>query len=135
MSTSTTYDNTQSAYNVSRILTPDYTFNVTAYESYSPMFLAPTFILNYGLSFAALTAAIVHTVIFNGGEVWYRFRAARNQEPDIHMRLMKKYPEAPDWWYVALFVASIALGLATTLGFDSQLPCKFSSPRFSKGVC
>lgn len=124
MSTSTTYDNTQSAYNVSKILTPQYTFDLAAYKSYSPMFLAPTFILNYGLSFAALTAAIVQTVLFNGSEIWYRFKAARNQEPDIHMKLMKRYPEAPDWWYVVLFVGSIALGLATTLGFDSQLPCK-----------
>lgn len=89
------------------------------------MFLAPTFILNYGLSFAALTASIVHTVLFNGSEVWYRFRTAKNQEPDIHMKMMKKYAEAPDWWYGALFLASMALGLATTLGYESQLPCEF----------
>lgn len=90
------------------------------------MFLAPTFALNYGLSFAALMAAIVHTAMFHGKEIWYRFRAARNQEPDVHMRLMKKYNEAPDWWYGALFVIAMALGLATVLGFDSQLPCESS---------
>lgn len=129
MSTSTTYDNTQSQYNVSQILTPQYTFDLAKYKSYSPMFLAPTFILNYGLSFAALTAAIVHTVLFNGAEVWYRFKAARNQEPDVHMKLMKKYSEAPDWWYGALFVVSMGLGLATALGYDSQLPCKPYFPR------
>ncbi|KAL5323519.1 hypothetical protein ACEPPN_008057 [Leptodophora sp. 'Broadleaf-Isolate-01'] len=122
MSTSSTYDNTQSPYNVSRILTHDYQFNLTAYKAYSPMFLAPTFALNYGLSFAALMAAIVHTGMFHGKEIWYRFRAARNQEPDVHMRLMKKYDEAPDWWYGALFVIAMGLGLATVLGFDSQLP-------------
>lgn len=88
------------------------------------MFLAPTFAMNYALSFAALTAAIVHTVLFNGKEIWYRYKASRNQEPDIHMKLMAKYKEAPEWWYGALFVLSLALGLATTLGFDSQLPCK-----------
>lgn len=93
------------------------------YKNYSPIFLAPTFALNYGLSFAALTAAIVHTIIFNGKEVWYRFKAARNQEHDIHMKMMTKYKEAPDWWHAVLFVVSIALGLATTLGFESQLPC------------
>ncbi|KAH9213653.1 OPT family small oligopeptide transporter [Leptodontidium sp. 2 PMI_412] len=122
MSTSSTYDNTQSPYNVSRILTHDYQFNLTAYKAYSPMFLAPTFALNYGLSFAALMAAIVHTGMFHGKEIWYRFRAARNQEPDVHMRLMKKFDEAPDWWYGALFVIAMGLGLATVLGFDSQLP-------------
>jgi hypothetical protein len=88
------------------------------------MFLAPTFAINYGLSFAALTAAIVHTALFNGKEVWYRLKTARNQEPDIHMRLMKKYRECPDWWYAVLLVISLALGLATALGFSTQLPCR-----------
>jgi hypothetical protein len=87
------------------------------------MFLAPTFALNYGLSFAALTAAIVHTVIFHGKEIWYRFRAGRNQEPDIHMKMMAKYKECPDWWYGVLLVISVALGLASVLGYESQIPC------------
>jgi hypothetical protein len=91
------------------------------------MFLAPTFAINYGLSFAALTAAIVHTFIFNGKEVWYRLKAARNQEPDIHMKLVNKYTECPDWWYGVLFVLSLALGLATVLGFSTQLPCELTS--------
>lgn len=126
INTSSTFDNTQNSYTVSKILTPEYTFDLEKYKNYSPMFLAPTFLLNYGLSFAALTAAIVHTIIFNGKEVWYRYKAARNQEPDIHMKVMAKYDEAPDWWYGVLFVISMAMGLATCLGFDSQLPCKHS---------
>jgi hypothetical protein len=109
---------------VSRILNKDLRFDEAEYKAYSPMFLAPTFAINYGLSFAALTAAIVHTAIFNGKEVWYRLKAARNQEPDIHMKLMKKYVECPDWWYGVLFVISLALGLATALGFSTQLPCR-----------
>lgn len=122
INTSQTFDNTQSAYNVSRILGDNFTFDLKKYKEYSPLFLAPTFALNYALSFAALTAAIVHVALFHGKEVWYRLKAAKNQEPDVHMRLMKKYVEAPDWWYAALFVVSVALGLATSLGFPSQLP-------------
>jgi hypothetical protein len=80
--------------------------------------------MNYGLSFAALAAAIVHTILFNGKEVWYRWKASRNQEPDIHMKLMSKYQEAPDWWYGVLLLLSVALGLACALGYHSQLPCK-----------
>jgi hypothetical protein len=83
------------------------------------MFLAPAFALDYGPSFTALTAAILHAIIFNGKEVWYKFKAARNQDPNIHMRMMTKYKEAPDSWYGVLFVVSIALGLAATLGFHS----------------
>ncbi|KAF2718520.1 OPT superfamily oligopeptide transporter [Polychaeton citri CBS 116435] len=75
------------------------------YKSYPPLFLAPTFVLSYGLSFAALTAAIVHTVIYHGKEAWFK----------------AKYRESPDWWYGVLFVISVALGLATVLGYSSQL--------------
>lgn len=121
--TSQTFDNTQGYYNVSRILTDEgHRFDAEKYKSYSPLFLSPTLALNYGLSFAALTAAIVHVALYHGREVWYRFRAARDQEPDVHMRLMKRYVEVPEWWYAALFLGSVALGLATTEGYGSQLP-------------
>ncbi|KAH8896634.1 OPT family small oligopeptide transporter [Thozetella sp. PMI_491] len=120
--TSQTYDNTQHKYNVSRILGDGYTFDVQKYEEYSPLFLPPAFALNYGLSWAALTAAIIHVALFHGREIWYRFRTARNQEPDIHMKMIKKYDEAPDWWYLVLFVLALGLGFATCAAYDSQLP-------------
>ncbi|KAF1951242.1 OPT family small oligopeptide transporter [Byssothecium circinans] len=122
INTSSTFDNTQAVYNVTRILGPNYSFDVDKYKSYSPMFLAPTLALNYGLSFAALTASIVHTIIYHRKEIMYRFKEARNQEPDIHLRLMAKYAPCPDWWYGILLVISVALGLATVLAYDSQLP-------------
>jgi OPT family small oligopeptide transporter len=122
INTSRTFDNTGARYNVSRILSPDFTFDEQAYREYSPMFLAPTFFLNYGLSFATLMAALVHTGLNHWQEIWYRFRAASEQEPDVHMTMMKKYKDAPDWWYGCVWVGAMAMGLATVLGYDSQLP-------------
>ncbi|PVH94456.1 OPT family small oligopeptide transporter [Periconia macrospinosa] len=122
INTSSTFDNTQAVYNVSRVLGPNYTFDLAKYKEYSPMFLAPTLALNYGLSFAALTAALVHVIIYHRREIWYRFKTAQKQEPDIHMKLVSKYAHCPDWWYGILLVASVALGLATALAYDSQLP-------------
>ncbi|CAI6332826.1 unnamed protein product [Periconia digitata] len=122
INTSSTFDNTQAVYNVTRILGPNFTFDVAKYKEYSPLFLAPTLALNYGLSFAALTAALVHVFIYHRKEIWYRFKAAQNQEPDIHMKLISKYSHCPDWWYGVLLVGSTALGLATALGYESQLP-------------
>lgn len=124
INTSSTFDNTQQSYNVTKILGENFSFDEQKYKAYSPMFLAPTFALNYGLSFAALTAAVVHIILFHRKEIWHRFTTAREQEPDIHLVLMKKYREVPEWWYAALGVASIALGLAGILAYDSQLPCK-----------
>ncbi|KAJ5396454.1 hypothetical protein N7509_004567 [Penicillium cosmopolitanum] len=122
INTSSTFDNTQQSYNVTKILGESFSFDEQKYKAYSPMFLAPTFALNYGLSFAALTAAVVHIILFHRKEIWHRFTAAREQEPDIHLILMKKYQEVPEWWYAALGAVSIALGLAGILAYDSQLP-------------
>lgn len=91
------------------------------------MFLAPTFALNYGLSFAALTAVLVHIILYHRKEIWRRFKESQDQEPDIHLTLMKKYPEAPEWWYGVLFVGAVALGLAGVLGYDINMPCKYRS--------
>ncbi|KAI2633112.1 OPT family small oligopeptide transporter [Hypomontagnella submonticulosa] len=120
--TSQTYDNTQKAYTVSKVLGDNFTLDIEKYRNYSPLFLSPTLALNYGLSFAALTSALVHIALFHGKEIWYRYKTARNQEPDIHLKLMKKYAEAPEWWYFTLLAISLAFGLATVLGYDSQLP-------------
>jgi hypothetical protein len=92
MNTSQTFDNTQSAYNVTRVLGPNFTFDLAKYKDYSPMFLAPTLALNYGLSFAALTAAIVHAILFHRKEIWYRYRAARSQEPDVSLSIYSCHP-------------------------------------------
>lgn len=122
INTSRTFDNTASRYNVTRILTPNFTLDLQAYKEYSPMFLAPTFILNYGLSFATLMAALVHTFLYHRNEIWYRFRQSRNQEPDAHMTMMKKYAEAPDWWYAGVWAGAMAFGLATVLAYPTQMP-------------
>lgn len=121
MSDSDSYDNTGSVYNVSRILTPEYTFDQAKYESYSPLFLSTTFALCYGLSFAGLVAVILHVVLFHGKEVWRRMRDASQKDQDIHSRLMAKYPTVPVWWYVVVLVIMAAMGLATVLSYPTHL--------------
>lgn len=96
---SESYDNTGAIYNVSRILDSNFRFNETAYKEYSPLFLPTQFALAYGLSFAAVAAVIVHVCLYHGHDIWKQFKMARHQEDDVHMRLMKKYRDAEDWWY------------------------------------
>jgi hypothetical protein len=96
---SESYDNTGAVYNTSRILDANYQFNETAYMEYSPLYLPTQFALAYGLSFAAVAAVIVHVALYHGRDMWRQFRLARHQEDDVHMRLMKKYRDAEDWWY------------------------------------
>lgn len=121
ISSSGSYDNTGHKYNVSRILTPDFQLDVEAYEAYSPLFLSTTFALCYGLSFATMISLIVHTALYNGKEIWLRAKLAREQEDDVHMRLMKKYRDAPDWWYLSLFVSMIGVSFAVCYAWDTHL--------------
>lgn len=124
MNTSTGYDNTQNEYNVSHILGPNFTFDVDKYRDYSPLFLAPTFALNYGLSFAAFAAAIVHIGLHHGKALWRQARAPRQSfdAGGAHLRLMQRYADAPAWWYVALLLAAVGVAFAATLAWDTQLP-------------
>jgi hypothetical protein len=60
--------------------------------------------MSYGLSFAAISSLVVYTYLHNGKQIWRQWRNSSSEKPDVHMRLMKKYKEAPDWWYMGLFV-------------------------------
>lgn len=118
------FDNTGARYNTSAVLTPELTLDVKAYEGYSPLFLGTFFTICYGLSFASLSAIIVHTALFHGQEIYQRWKLARNQDADIHLKMMQKYPDTPNWWYYALFIVLFALSLFTV---GSQLSASWLS--------
>ncbi|KAI0104948.1 small oligopeptide transporter [Hypoxylon sp. NC0597] len=121
MSDSSTYDNTGGTYNVSRILTAEFTLDEEAYKAYSPVFISTTFALSYGLSFAAITALIVYTYLHHRKAIWAQYRNSTNEKPDIHMKLMQKYKEAPSWWYLSLFAIVLALGFISVLAYPTNL--------------
>ncbi|KAM0314305.1 hypothetical protein ACHAO8_004811 [Botrytis cinerea] len=109
-------------YNVSRILTANYEFSEELYEKYSPIFLSTGFALNYGFSFAAISSVIVHTILYEGRTIWRQWKFARDQDYDIHMKLMKKYKDAPDWWYITLGAVMLALSFVVILVWDTHFP-------------
>ena len=85
------------------------------------MFLGTTFALVYGLSFASLTSLLVHVYLFHGTQIWQQWKESLDQEEDIHMKLNRAYKQAPDWWYIALGVATFAMSLATCEGWDTKM--------------
>ncbi|KAG9250828.1 OPT oligopeptide transporter protein-domain-containing protein [Emericellopsis atlantica] len=115
------YDNHAQPYNTSLILNPDYTMNVTAYKEYSPILLGPAFSLSYGMGFAALTATLTHVAVFYGPDIWRRARNVRYEEADIHLKLMRKYKEAPEWWYLVVFAISFGAGMAASIAWSTHL--------------
>ncbi|KAG0320885.1 hypothetical protein BGZ97_012626 [Linnemannia gamsii] len=88
------------------------------YLEYGPMRMDSFFALTYGVGFAGLTATIVHVVLYNGKELVQRWKSARLENEDIHSRLMRVYPEVPDWWYASLFIISLALSFVACIVYN-----------------
>lgn len=96
------YDNTGASYNVTAILTPELTIDMAKYKAYSPLFLSATFALSYGLSFASITATLVHSFLYFRKQIWVQSRRSLHEQPDIHAKLMSRYKQVPDWSVLAL---------------------------------
>ncbi|CAG8197343.1 unnamed protein product [Penicillium salamii] len=77
------FDNTGRPYNVSRILTTEFLFDQKAYEDYSPVYLPITYVLSYGVQFAALTSLVSHTICWYGKDIWHQTRKAFEERRDV----------------------------------------------------
>ncbi|CDY11969.1 BnaC03g13950D [Brassica napus] len=125
--TSQTFEQTGHSYNITRILNEkDFDINLDAYNDYSKLYLSVMFALLYGLSFASLFATISHVALYDGKFIWGIWKktttATKDKLGDVHSRLMKKnYQAVPQWWFIAVLVASFAFALYTCEGFDKQL--------------
>ncbi|KAL6908847.1 small oligopeptide transporter [Trichoderma evansii] len=121
MSDASIYDNTGAKYNISRIVDPGIILNEESYKKYSPLFISTTFAISYGMSFAAISSLVVYTYLHHGKYIWKQYMNSTTEKPDIHMKLMRKYKEAPTWWYLTLFCIMLALGFYTVLAYPTNL--------------
>ncbi|KAI1318499.1 hypothetical protein EDD11_006381 [Mortierella claussenii] len=73
------YDSNAQLYDVSKIVNKDLSFNLTMYESYSPVIMTPYFAITYGTSFMAVVATFVHVALYYGADIWLiaRTRSSR----------------------------------------------------------
>lgn len=100
----TSFDRFGAKYNVTAIINDDLTVNIDKYKAYSPLYLSATFALAYGLSFASITATLVHTLLYFRKQIWVQARRSLKEQPDIHARLMSKYRQVPDWCVSCAYV-------------------------------
>ncbi|CAH6719914.1 oligopeptide transporter 1 [[Candida] jaroonii] len=121
ISSSTVFDNTGNTYNGSRVLDlSTMSLDEQAYKAYSPPFLASTYAISYGLSYAVLSSSVVYVVLYHGKDIYGTF--TRGVKEDVHVRLMNKYPSVPRWWYAVLIVLIYALTIVTMEVYDSKFP-------------
>jgi hypothetical protein len=97
VNTSQPFDRFGLPYNTSRIISADHKLDQAAYEAYSPIYISVSFALTFTVAFALTTTAIAHTLLQHGEFMYKTFKHGKGEEDDIHMKLMRQYPEVPNW--------------------------------------
>ncbi|KAI1258597.1 OPT-domain-containing protein [Xylariaceae sp. FL1019] len=157
------FDNTGKIYDVGKILTSDFVFDREAYSAYSRVYLPITYVLSYGLQFAALASLLSHTICWHGKDILTQWRRSlketgveahtvyqpletdserrnsqrRNSEgtapagtnmddllnrEDVHNRLMRRYRDAPIYWYLITGATMLAVGIFVVEYYPVHLP-------------
>jgi OPT family oligopeptide transporter len=116
------YDRFGQIYNITRVITSNDMFDPVAYSEYSPLFLPATYAMTYLLAFALSTCVIVHTLLYHGRTLLNGLKRMRVEADDIHAKLMRNYPEVPDWWYLTVFCVFFALAIVAVEVWGTGIP-------------
>lgn len=120
------FDNQGQHYNVSKIITPDFLFDLEKYEAYSPLYLPAAYSVSYFAAFASLSALVVHCYLFYGSDIVRQWKASRSESHratgDVHVRLMRRYDEVPMVWYAAIFLVCLVVALYVVSTAEVALP-------------
>ncbi|KAF9933665.1 hypothetical protein FBU30_004908 [Linnemannia zychae] len=114
-----TYDVEGKPYNLSRVLVNN-ALNEEMYQSYSPVRITAFFATMYGQGLCVLGAIVSHAILYHGKDILARVRSAKQENEDIHAKLMDAYPECPDWWYYLIFVVACGLSILTVELYPSS---------------
>ncbi|TFL07122.1 OPT oligopeptide transporter [Pterulicium gracile] len=116
------YDKFGDTYNITRVLKHDDTFDLDAYNDYSPLYLPTTYAITYLLAFTLSTCVLVHTLLYHGRSLLNGIKKIKVEQDDIHAKLMRNYPEVPDWWYICAFLVFFCLGIVAVEVWDTGVP-------------
>ncbi|KAG2680728.1 hypothetical protein I3843_11G112200 [Carya illinoinensis] len=116
------FTSTGQEYNITSIIDSNFHLDLEAYEREGPLYLSTFFAMTYGVGFAALTATIAHVALFHGREIWEQSKSSfQEKSMDIHTKLMRKYKQVPEWWFVVILIGNIALTIFACEYYNEQL--------------
>lgn len=120
INSSSAFANDGSTFDVQKIVV-DNKLNETLYQEYSLPFYSAGYILTTGANFAFYPIYFLYVM----GNQWTTMRKALidfyqglrygkgNYEGamDVHSRIMSKYKEVPDWWFLLILVVTLVLSM------------------------
>ncbi|BEJ16019.1 hypothetical protein CspHIS471_0506240 [Cutaneotrichosporon sp. HIS471] len=140
INTNRTYDNRGNRFNVSRIVDKHGKMDTAKFQQYSEPWLAAGNIVLYFWFFAVYTSMVSYTILYHRHELavssrslWRQIKKTfkRGGPPvdgdeeeddlaeDIHWRLMKHYPEVPEWWYFIVLILALGIGMAGVAAYPT----------------
>ncbi|CAN4127143.1 unnamed protein product [Withania somnifera] len=116
------FTSTGQVYNISSIIDSNFHLDIAAYERQGHLYLSTVFVITYGVGFAALSATVMHVILFHGREIWEQNKSSiKEKKMDIHTRLMSKYSQVPEWWFWCILVANIIFTVFACEYYNDQL--------------
>ncbi|KEY70549.1 hypothetical protein S7711_02705 [Stachybotrys chartarum IBT 7711] len=131
INTNRVYDHFAQLYNISKAVDDRGHFNTDEYEEYSPPFLGAGNIVIYMFFFGVYTSTLTYAALYHRHEIAMGFKAlfksfrkktrlVEEHTLDVHNRLMKSYPDAPEWWYFVILLVALGFGVAAIMVWDTH---------------
>lgn len=131
INTNRVYDHFGKLYNITLATDERGHFDQAKYEEYSPPFLGAGNVATYMFFFGIYTSTLTYAALYHRTEIAMGFKALWNsfrkrtplvdeRSVDVHNRLMRAYPEVPEWWYGICLLVAIGLGVAGIAGWDTH---------------
>jgi OPT family small oligopeptide transporter len=120
INSSSAFANDGKPYEVQRVVVNNKLDN-ELYQQYSPPFYSAGYVLTIGANYAFYPVYFLY-IMFNQwktiGQAYVDFykglrHGKGNYEGamDVHSRLMARYPEVPDWWFLAILVGAVIVSV------------------------
>jgi OPT family oligopeptide transporter len=131
INSSSAFANDGKPYNVSKVIVNN-KLDEAMYQQYSPPFYSAGFILTVGANYAFYPVYFLYVMLNQWStvsEAYVNFykglrRGRGNYEGamDVHSRLMSKYKEVPDWWFLAILLISIVVSIIFVKIYPLNVP-------------
>lgn len=129
------FANNGKVYNVTKVMGDQGKIDVEKYKQYGPPYFSGANVFGQGAWFAWYPMTLFYYSIRHWNslrrgfqELWWsiKSRGSRSiyegQEDDAQTRMMKSYPEVPEWWFMIILLVSFAFGVAAVAAFPTYTP-------------
>lgn len=126
------FDNKGGIYNVTIVSNGHGGIDMDAYKKYGPPYFSGANVFGQGGWFAWYPMTLFFIFIRYWEQIkkctYEMYRSFRYRtsiwegNDDAHCRMMRKYPEVPDWWFLCILALSAGLGIAALKAWSTETP-------------